>query len=434
MRNDTDAAKRLLMDGADPNEARFPMVGAPALFAPIVNRNSALFRALLDHGADPKIPDSYGNSMLMWAAASEVDDPMMVEELLRRGMDPGHANQAGETALDWALLRGSTKIVAALEKAGASRNPRLRKAVEKSLALLQKSGPVFTKVSGCASCHQQSLPQMAIGQARERGWAIDAAASKQQVAAVLAMYKPMRDFLKSGKSGFPDPPISIGYALLGLHAEGHPADETTEAMAIAIAFTQEADGRFSTMPGRPPMESSEITATALGLRALQLYGPNSDNAVERATQWLITARAQTTEELAMRLLGLSWGSAPPEVQREAAKALLARQRAEGAWAQLEGIESDAYATGQALTALRLSGFMAPEDEAYRRGSAFLLRTQLADGSWLVRSRSFPFQPYKESGYPHGKDQWISAAGASWATMALSLGDTEALRERGSANR
>jgi hypothetical protein len=101
---------------------------------------------------------------------------------------------------------------------------------------------------------------------------------------------------------------------------------------------------------------------------------------------------------------------------------------------LEGIESDAYATGQALTALRLSGFMAPEDEAYRRGSAFLLRTQLADGSWLVRSRSFPFQPYKESGYPHGKDQWISAAGASWATMALSLGDTEALRERGSANR
>jgi hypothetical protein len=51
---------------------------------------------------------------------------------------------------------------------------------------------------------------------------------------------------------------------------------------------------------------------------------------------------------------------------------------------------------------------------------YLLRTQLGDGSWLVVSRSFPFQPYKESGFPHGKDQWISAAGTSWASMALSL--------------
>jgi hypothetical protein len=30
------------------------------------------------------------------------------------------------------------------------------------------------------------------------------------------------------------------------------------------------------------------------------------------------------------------------------------------------------------------------------------------------------QPYFESGFPYGHDQWISAAGTSWATMALSL--------------
>jgi hypothetical protein len=54
---------------------------------------------------------------------------------------------------------------------------------------------------------------------------------------------------------------------------------------------------------------------------------------------------------------------------------------------------------------------------------FCYETQLADGSWLVRSRSFPFQPLKDSGFPHGKDQWISAAGTSWAAMALSLADT-----------
>jgi hypothetical protein len=74
-------------------------------------------------------------------------------------------------------------------------------------------------------------------------------------------------------------------------------------------------------------------------------------------------------------------------------------------------------------ALYTAGVLQPTDAAYIKGVDYLLRTQLADGSWLVISRSFPLQPYKESGFPHGKDQWISAAGTSWASMALSLAAT-----------
>jgi N-acyl-D-amino-acid deacylase len=73
-----------------------------------------------------------------------------------------------------------------------------------------------------------------------------------------------------------------------------------------------------------------------------------------------------------------------------------------------------------LVALQRGAQLPASDAAIQRGIAFLLRTQFADGSWLVRSRSFPLQPYKESGFPYGKDQWISAAGTSWAAMALSL--------------
>ena len=58
---------------------------------------------------------------------------------------------------------------------------------------------------------------------------------------------------------------------------------------------------------------------------------------------------------------------------------------------------------------------------YRRGLRFLIRTQLADGSWHVRSRSKPFQTYYESGFPHGKDQFISITASGWATAALALG-------------
>ena len=44
---------------------------------------------------------------------------------------------------------------------------------------------------------------------------------------------------------------------------------------------------------------------------------------------------------------------------------------------------------------------------------------LIDGSPL-RSRAAGFQPYFENGFPNGVDQWISAAGTSLATIALTL--------------
>jgi hypothetical protein len=64
--------------------------------------------------------------------------------------------------------------------------------------------------------------------------------------------------------------------------------------------------------------------------------------------------------------------------------------------------------------------LSTDDPVYRRGVGFLLKTQLADGSWLVHSRSKPFQTYFESGFPHGKDQFISMAASAWATTALAL--------------
>ena len=53
--------------------------------------------------------------------------------------------------------------------------------------------------------------------------------------------------------------------------------------------------------------------------------------------------------------------------------LIRSQRADGGWAQLPGLESDAYATGQALYALRIGGGMSPTHETYRKGVANLLQ-------------------------------------------------------------
>ena len=121
----------------------------------------------------------------------------------------------------------------------------------------------------------------------------------------------------------------------------------------------------------------------------------------------------------MRLLGLAWAGAEPQVLRAAADQLISSRRADGGWAQLDTLTSDAYATGQALYALDVAGYLPKQmlDEGVR----FLLDTQLEDGSWHVYSRSYPVQPnYFDTGFPHGRDQWISAAATSWACIGLSL--------------
>jgi N-acyl-D-amino-acid deacylase len=418
LQNDKAAVSSLLESGADPNEARF--LGAPALVLALMQQNAGMARALIGKGADVKAIDGAGSTTLMWAAASESAQVEMVEELLKRGVDPNIANKKGETALTWALRRGYTPVTETLKKYGASDRAMIRESVEKALGLLQKSGPEFVKVSGCTSCHHQSLPQMAYGLARQRGFAVDPVISQKQAKAVIAMFSPYKEQMMQGKQNIPDPAISVSYSLIGLGAEGYSRDATTDAMAHLVSTQQRDDGSFRTFAARPPIESSVVTATALSLRALQLYGNNTADRVERARKWLQTAKVYTNEERAMQLMGLVWAKCKPEELKTAALILLSQQREDGGWAQSPGLESDAYATGQALVALRSAAQVSTTDRTYERGIAFLLRTRQPDGSWFVRTRSFPFQPYKESGFPHGKDQWISAAGTSWATMALAL--------------
>jgi len=36
----------------------------------------------------------------------------------------------------------------------------------------------------------------------------------------------------------------------------------------------------------------------------------------------------------------------------------------------------------------------------------------------VRTRAFGFQPYFETGFPHGRSQFISTVATSWASLAL----------------
>ena len=123
------------------------------------------------------------------------------------------------------------------------------------------------------------------------------------------------------------------------------------------------------------------------IRALSMarpQGADTPQRVARARVWLVSNPARTTTDKVYRLLGLHWSDADRNTVHDAAQALLDEQDETGGWAQLPGLNPDAYATGLALVALREAEAFTPSQSDYRRGVRFLVRTQQSDGSWARR--------------------------------------------------
>jgi len=301
----------------------------------------------------------------------------------------------------------------------------IREAVRKSLVLMQAASRGFVDKSGCISCHNQSLAAMAMAAARERGIPVNAMEEAAIRKATVAVMAPHEETLLQSVASVPATPIVSGYTLMGLAAAKYPGDEMTSAAVHELAARQRLDGRWHGDGERPPLDQGDITATALSMRALQLYPLPGRQAeftrrIGRARQWLESAEPHTMQDRVFQLLGMVWAKSNAAAIRRAGKVLLSLQKADGGWAPLPGLDSDAYATGQALVALEAAKLVRTTDPAYREGVRYLMNTQEPDGSWHVRSRALGFQPYFESGFPHGQDQWISAAGSAWASLALAL--------------
>jgi hypothetical protein len=286
---------------------------------------------------------------------------------------------------------------------------------------MQRTGVQFYKKSGCVSCHHNSLTAMTVAAARAKKLAVDENSARLELTTVVKDITDTHDQALQGIVAPGGGPATIGYILMGLSAERHQSDAATDALVRLLKLSQRADGHWQ-IAYRPPFEASEFTATAVSLRGIQLYRRSQskaadDGAIASAASWLANAHPLTTEDRVFRLLGLTWALASAAVRQSAIQDLVATQRADGGWAQLPSLKSDAYATGESLFALAEAG-MPPTDTAYSRGVQFLLSTQLADGSWFVRTRAHPTQIYFESGFPHGVNQYISAAATNWATLAL----------------
>jgi hypothetical protein len=276
----------------------------------------------------------------------------------------------------------------------------------------------------CTSCHQQYLPMVALGLAKKQHAPVDPESEEQLIRMVRGGERFEGDWQALFQA---EPAYTKGYALLGYDAESLSANQQTDSWVHHLAVIQGKDGAWNMNIPRPPLQTDDIGATALAIHALQCYplpGRRREFAdrIDRARDWLWRARPNTTEGRVYQILGLAWANEGLSKLRSLTQTLIATQRPDGGWAQLATLESDAYATGQVIYALRAGAGVKPSDAAIERGLRYLLGTQLDDGTWYVRRRAFPFQPTMRSGFPHGRDGWISAAASSWAVIALCLPD------------
>lgn len=445
----TGMVKMLLARGAAVNAASGPSYGPPVRngtialghLTPLMLAASAgsteTVRVLLEAGAEVNAKDVRGMTPLMLAVATDRPNQDVVRLLLKKGATPLAQSNNGESVLSWTGKYQNPGIIAAVRPAASGAEvPRViavsassanqkdvAQAVEKSIALMQKSSEVFFENGGCASCHAQNMTMVAVAAARPKGIRFD---EKGAEGVSRATYLQLAAFANGLMERLDPPAVEIlSYAGFAMAADGVPPDRTTDALVHSLAAQQHADGSWG-LPGisRPPITDGRISTTTLTIGVLRQYATPARSAemaerVARAARWVLGEKAHSTEDLVMQLLAAKWSGQDGATIQELARKLAGRQGEDGGWAQTPYLKSDAYATGTALYALSQTDAVSTTSAVYRKGVRYLLETQAEDGSWHVVSRTPKFQPYFDGGFPYGHDQWISQMATGWASAALS---------------
>ncbi len=443
--NNVPSARLLLAKGADASAAttfagkvKFGLIElreiTPLMFAGSVG-SAEMVTLLLDAGANPNQQDARGMTALMFALSAENQNLAAAKILLARGAKVDLKMASGDTAADWAHRSnwpGGLALVKDAPRGGGSliepgkavpaASPRA--AAERGLKLLGRSAQEFFQQSGCGACHHGVSTLMASHAARASHVPVPTGPtqllSRGLVAAIAA---DLPNILQGASTGGATDTAS-NY-LTGLAADNYPADINTDILVHYVAINQSPNGSWDSTGGisRPPSEESIAGKTAFAIRALRSYPlagrqPEIDGRIARAKQYLLAVKPITAYEHAEKLIGLHFAGASDAELQTAAKPLLAMQRSDGGFSQNPHLSSDAYATGIVLWALQQAAVIPTSHPLYQGGVKFLVDTQRADGSWYVASRSPKFQPYFESGFPYGGDQWISSLATAYATMAL----------------
>ena len=275
------------------------------------------------------------------------------------------------------------------------RRTRRERRSPRSVPLLQAADVSFLRKAGCVSCHHNSQTGDDRRARPAARLAVDETIARTAVRANQRLHGRLAGARAAGHWRLAARWIRSARSCSGSRPSATPADPMTDAFARFVR-RQQIRRRTLAWPSRIARRSSPATSRKprRSLRVIQLYAPPfeqtaADESVRRAAAWLRQAQPANFQERAYQLLGLAWSGAGRPAIRDAARAIVAQQRPDGGWSQIPTLESDAYATGEALVALRRERRAgAVRSRVYKRGVA-VPAEDAARGRIVVRRDAAP---------------------------------------------
>ena len=304
--------------------------------------------------------------------------------------------------------------------------PNSQQVVGRALGFLEKDAAKWREERGCATCHHGTMTVWALSEAKSQGYTVNAETLANSVQWTKDQFVPRIRKPRDARPGWNL--VSVPAIYLGVMSQSLPIlsrDEINQ-VAVHLARHQEEDGSWLLPPpsnGAPPTWESRETLALWAYLAWEPYVPvDSAEATaarvsrERAAAWLReTKSTETMQAEALRLLLAVKTGKPAEQLQSGIDRLLSRQNSDGGWSQVNGIPSDAYATGQALWVLSFAGVKNDRLEIGRAVS-FLAENQREDGSWPMTSRNHP--GVETTRNPIRNPVPITYFGSAWATLGL----------------
>jgi hypothetical protein len=266
-------------------------------------------------------------------------------------------------------------------------DPRVRRAAQKGLDFLAHDSKAWTqKNSSCYGCHVHSvtLEGLVIGR-------------KNQYTVASADMATMIDVMRTKSNGIHSSTFVTARAFGGVALarydrwiDGAYSDDLIK-VSRKLMESQNPDGSVKVDDTRFPVESGVMQATFQAMQSWrQSFARTADDAwlapIRKAEQYIQSTAAAWQEapaqlqDLNYALMGLSAAGvgAGETLTARLTRFLLAKQKHDGGWGFRA--ESDAFATGQSLYALRTLG-RSDKEQPVSRGLDWLMQHQKENGSW-----------------------------------------------------
>jgi hypothetical protein len=294
------------------------------------------------------------------------------------------------------VLRLVIPILLLVPSAARAQTPATTRAVE----YLVREVPRWSRDNGCFSCHNNGDGARALYVAQQAGYRVPKSALVDTTRWLLTPADWDHD---RANPAFGDKKLARIQFAAAL-AQAYDAEIVRDRPALMAAAKsllpyQESDGSWQIDAGSAvgsPVTYGPALSTYMARRTLEMAG--FPEAAAKARQWLAASKPHSILDAAALLLALP-------ARQDCLDLILGSQSSDGGWGPHPMAASEPFDTAIVLLALR----ELKKPESIARGRAFLIASQLPDGSWPETTRPRGGQSYA---------QHISTS--AWATMALVL--------------